>query len=50
MSIWATIHAVTFDKSGTLTYGEPTVTDVVALDGQEQELFAIAAALEHYFE
>jgi len=45
-----TIRAVAFDKTGTLTHGEPAVTDVVTLDGPEQELLAIAAALEHYSE
>ena len=45
-----TIRAVAFDKTGTLTHGEPVVTDVVTLDGPEQELLAIAAALEHYSE
>jgi Cd2+/Zn2+-exporting ATPase len=44
------INVVAFDKTGTLTHGEPTVTDVVTLDGPEQELLAIAAALEHYSE
>ena len=44
------ICAVAFDKTGTLTHGEPVVTDVVTLDGPEQELLAIAAALEHYSE
>ncbi len=44
------IRIVAFDKTGTLTHGEPVVTDVVTLDGPEQELLAIAAALEHYSE
>jgi len=45
-----TIRLVAFDKTGTLTHGEPVVTEVVTLDGPEQELLAIAAALEHYSE
>ena len=45
-----TIQVVAFDKTGTLTHGEPAVTDVVAFDGAEQELLAVAAALEHYSE
>jgi Cd2+/Zn2+-exporting ATPase len=44
------IQVVAFDKTGTLTHGEPVVTDVVTLDGAEQELLAIAAALEYYSE
>ena len=44
------IRTVAFDKTGTLTHGEPVVTEVVMLDGTEQELLAIAAALEHYSE
>lgn len=44
------IRAVAFDKTGTLSHGEPAVTDVITLDSSEQELLAIAAALEHYSE
>ena len=41
------IRAVAFDKTGTLTVGRPRVTDVVSLNGHdEQELLTIAAALE----
>jgi Cu+-exporting ATPase len=35
------------DKTGTLTLGRPVVTDVMPIDGDERELLATAAALEH---
>jgi P-type Cu2+ transporter len=41
-----TIGTVLFDKTGTLTKGEPTVTGAVALDGDEDALLALAAAVE----
>jgi Cu+-exporting ATPase len=41
------ISAVIFDKTGTLTKGKPEVTDVIALDGlEEDEVLAISASLE----
>ena len=40
------IKNVAFDKTGTLTYGRPVVTDIVALQAQEQDVISIAAALE----
>ncbi|MCZ7907704.1 heavy metal translocating P-type ATPase [Agrobacterium leguminum] len=43
----ARTETVAFDKTGTLTLGEPVVTDVVALDGNEAELIAQAATIEH---
>ena len=39
-----------FDKTGTLTHGEPAVTDVIPLQGNEGELLALAAGLEHFSE
>ena len=42
--------AVAFDKTKTLTYGEPVVTDVIPLAGNERELLALAAGLEHFSE
>ncbi len=43
----ATVKVVTFDKTGTLTEGKPHVTDVLTLNGQdEDELLALAAAVE----
>lgn len=43
----ARTETVAFDKTGTLTLGEPVVTDVVALNGNEAELIAQAATIEH---
>ncbi|MDR0346356.1 MAG: heavy metal translocating P-type ATPase, partial [Nocardiopsaceae bacterium] len=44
----ARIQAVVMDKTGTLTKGEPEVTDVITADGfTEDELLRLAAAVEH---
>ena len=40
------ITAVAFDKTGTLTVGKPQVTDVVAIESDEDEVLAKAAAVE----
>ena len=40
------ITAVAFDKTGTLTEGRPTVTDIVAADGNAASVLAIAASLQ----
>jgi P-type Cu2+ transporter len=40
------VDAVLFDKTGTLTTGKHVVTDAVAVDGGEDGLIAIAAAVE----
>jgi Cd2+/Zn2+-exporting ATPase len=40
------VKTVAFDKTGTLTRGRPHVTDVVAMDGMEDEVLAKAAAVE----
>ena len=41
------IDAMALDKTGTLTFGEPRLTDVIPLTGmRERELMLIAAALE----
>ena len=37
---------VVLDKTGTLTEGHPTVTDLVALSGTEEKLLSTAAAVE----
>ncbi|MDX6280345.1 MAG: P-type Cu2+ transporter [Kribbellaceae bacterium] len=41
-----TIDVVLFDKTGTLTKGEPAVTGVAAVSVADNELLAIAAAVE----
>jgi len=41
------IQTIVLDKTGTITVGKPTVTDVVSINGFEtDELFRIAAAVE----
>jgi len=40
------VDVVVFDKTGTLTKGEPEVTDVVPLAGNEEDVLALAAAVE----
>lgn len=40
------VRVVAFDKTGTLTEGRPVVTDVVSLNGSEERVLAVAAALE----
>ncbi len=41
-----TLSAIAFDKTGTLTVGKPRVIDVVAVNGNEDELLRLAAAVE----
>jgi Cu+-exporting ATPase len=40
------VDTVVFDKTGTLTEGRPAVTDIVALDGGEDDLIRLAAAVQ----
>ena len=40
------INTIAFDKTGTLTKGTPEVTDILALNVEEDELLAMAAAIE----
>lgn len=40
------VKTVAFDKTGTLTLGRPQVTDIVAIEGTEDEVLAKAAAVE----
>ncbi|CAN5806540.1 heavy metal translocating P-type ATPase [soil metagenome] len=42
----AETDTVVLDKTGTLTYGRPTVREVVTLAGDEQDLLALVAAAE----
>ena len=40
------VRTVAFDKTGTLTIGRPRITDVIAVEGDEAEILAKAAAVE----
>jgi Cd2+/Zn2+-exporting ATPase len=40
------LTAIAFDKTGTLTVGKPQVTEVVAVEGSEDELLKMTAAVE----
>lgn len=40
------LDAIAFDKTGTLTVGKPKVTEVVAVEGSEENLLKIAATVE----
>jgi Cd2+/Zn2+-exporting ATPase len=40
------LSAIAFDKTGTITTGKPSVTDVVVLQGDEAGLLATAASVE----
>ena len=41
-----TVDAVLFDKTGTLTEGRPTVHDVASVDGDDDAVLRLAAAVE----
>ena len=41
------VHTIVFDKTGTITKGEPTVTDVVPAEGRtEEDVLRLAASVE----
>jgi Cd2+/Zn2+-exporting ATPase len=41
------VRAIAFDKTGTLTEGKPRLTEVITLDGiEEEELLAVSVAVE----
>jgi len=40
------VRTIAFDKTGTLTIGKPQVTDIVAIEGTEDEVLVKAAAVE----
>jgi len=47
LEVPATLNAIALDKTGTLTHGRPSVTEVTAFSGiSESELLSVAAALE----
>lgn len=41
------INTVLLDKTGTLTQGEPRVTDIITLASSQEELLRLAASAEH---
>lgn len=41
------LQVIVLDKTGTITRGEPKVTDVITTDATENELLSLAAAIEH---
>lgn len=41
-----TLSIIAFDKTGTITTGKPSVTDVITLEGDETNLLATAASVE----
>lgn len=40
------VKTIAFDKTGTLTIGKPQVTDIIAIEGTEDDVLAKAAAVE----
>ncbi len=46
LEILGKVRTVAFDKTGTLTVGRPRVTDIIAVEGDEAEILAKAAAVE----
>jgi len=41
------LHVIVLDKTGTITRGEPRVTDIVTVEASENELLSYAATIEH---
>jgi Cd2+/Zn2+-exporting ATPase/Cu+-exporting ATPase len=47
----AKVDMVVMDKTGTITFGRPTVTDVISVDGvPKEEILRTAASIERYSE
>lgn len=46
----ASIETIAFDKTGTLTEGAPSVTDILALNGDDNEVLRLAASAEEHSE
>ena len=50
LELMAHIDTVLLDKTGTLTLGKPQLTDLIVLDGDENEVLAQVAAVEDHSE
>ena len=48
--VFPDVDHIVLDKTGTITVGEPSVSEVVALDGTESEVLATAASAEAFSE
>ncbi|MFX0091797.1 MAG: heavy metal translocating P-type ATPase [Candidatus Hodarchaeota archaeon] len=46
----AKVDTVVVDKTGTLTYGKPQVTDIISFNSSENEILKLAASVERYSE
>ncbi|MHA1271953.1 MAG: heavy metal translocating P-type ATPase [Promethearchaeota archaeon] len=44
------INAVAFDKTGTLTKGKPIITDIIALEGDQNYILQLAYSIEKFSE
>ena len=51
LEIAAKLKAIAFDKTGTITIGKPSVTDIIPLNNQTEEtILQLAASIENYSE
>ncbi len=50
LELMGTIKTVAFDKTGTLTYGKLEVSDVIAIEIEEDELLKLASSVESHSE
>ena len=48
LEIAGALKAIAFDKTGTLTEGKPKVSQVITLEGTEEEMLSIARTIEEH--